>query len=76
MATPDAKRKAVANACTVHAVSQRRACLALTIEPPRFVGGSNSLRGWAMISKTTNKFSPEVGARAVRMVLDHAAEHA
>jgi putative transposase len=32
MATPDAKRKAVAHACTVHAVSQRRACLALTID--------------------------------------------
>ncbi|MBN9458193.1 MAG: transposase [Bosea sp.] len=30
--TPDAKRKAVAHACTVHAVSQRRACLALKID--------------------------------------------
>ena len=28
-----------------------------------------------MTSKTTNKFSPEVRARAVRMVLDHAGEH-
>ena len=28
-----------------------------------------------MTSKTTNKFSPEVRARAVRMVLDHANEH-
>ena len=27
------------------------------------------------MSKTTNKFSPEVRARAVRMVLDHAGEH-
>ena len=26
-------------------------------------------------SKTTNKFSSEVRARAVRMVLDHASEH-
>jgi transposase len=28
-----------------------------------------------MMSKTTNKFSPEVRARAVRMVLDHEREH-
>jgi transposase len=28
-----------------------------------------------MTSKTTNKFSPEVRARAVRMVLDHSGEH-
>jgi transposase len=29
-----------------------------------------------MTSKTTNKFSPEVRQRAVRMVLDHEAQHA
>lgn len=28
-----------------------------------------------MTSKTTNKFSPEVRARAVRMVLEHEGEH-
>src|SRR6266446_5457107 len=28
-----------------------------------------------MTSKTTNKFSPEVRARAVRMVLDHTSDH-
>ncbi len=28
-----------------------------------------------MMSKTTNKFSPEVRERAVRLVLDHAHEH-
>ena len=27
------------------------------------------------MSKTTNRFSPEVCARAVRMVLDHESEH-
>lgn len=27
------------------------------------------------MSKTTNRFSPEVRARAVRMVLDHEKEH-
>jgi transposase-like protein len=27
------------------------------------------------MSKTTNKFSPEIRARAVRMVLDHEGEH-
>ena len=29
-----------------------------------------------MTSKTTNKFSSKVLARAVRMVLDHEGEHA
>src|ERR1700687_1658409 len=29
-----------------------------------------------MISKTTNKFSPEVRVRAVRMVMDREGEHA
>ena len=29
-----------------------------------------------MTNKTTNKFSPEVRSRAVRMVLDHEGEHA
>ena len=29
-----------------------------------------------MTSKTTNKFSPEVRARAVRMVMDQEGEHA
>jgi transposase len=28
-----------------------------------------------MTSKTTNKFSPEVRSRAVRLVLDHEHEH-
>ena len=28
-----------------------------------------------MTSRTTNKFSPEVRVRAVRMLLDHEGEH-
>ena len=28
-----------------------------------------------MTNKTTNKFSPEVRARAVRMVLEHEGDH-
>ena len=28
-----------------------------------------------MTSKTTNKFSPEIRARAVRMLLEHESEH-
>lgn len=28
-----------------------------------------------MTSKTTNKFSPEVRVRAVRMLLEHEGEH-
>lgn len=28
-----------------------------------------------MTNKTTNKFSPEIRARAVRMVLDHESDH-
>jgi hypothetical protein len=29
-----------------------------------------------MMSKTTNKFSPEVRERAIRTVLEHQGEHA
>lgn len=32
MVTPDAKRKAVAHACEMHGVSQRRACQTLRID--------------------------------------------
>jgi transposase len=45
------------------------------VNRPGFAGGSNSGEGGAMTSKTTNKFSPEVRARAVGMVLDHEHEH-
>lgn len=40
-----------------------------------FAGGSNSCEGGAIMNKTTNKFSPEVRARAVRLVMDHEGEH-
>ena len=35
-----------------------------------FAGGSNSRVVWSIMTKTTNKYSPEVRERAVRMVLD------
>ena len=38
-------------------------------------GGSNSREGGATMSKTTNKFSTEVRARAARMVLDHEVDY-
>jgi putative ATP-dependent endonuclease of the OLD family len=45
-------------------------------EPPRVCRRLQLLRRWSHdMSKTTNKFSPEVRARAVRMVLDHEGEH-
>lgn len=31
--------------------------------------------GWSILSKTTNKFSPEVRERAVRLVLDNEGQH-
>jgi transposase len=40
-----------------------------------FAGGFNSLEGGAMSKQTSNKFSPEVRSRAVRLVLDHEHEH-
>jgi transposase-like protein len=43
---------------------------------PGFAGGSNSKEDGAMTSPTTDKFSPEVRDRAVRMVLEHEGEHA
>ena len=38
-----------------------------------FAGGSNL--GGAMSKQTSNKFSPEVRSRAVRLVLDHEHDH-
>src|SRR3981189_1567267 len=40
-----------------------------------FAGGSNSGEGGAMSKQTSNKFSPEVRSRAVRLVLDHQHDH-
>ena len=40
-----------------------------------FAGCSNSREGGALMSKTTNKYAPEVRERAVRMVLEHERDH-
>ncbi|KAB2719958.1 hypothetical protein F9K75_02445 [Brucella intermedia] len=40
-----------------------------------FAGGSNSRESGVDMSKTTNKFSPEVRDRAIHMVWEHEAEH-
>jgi transposase len=45
-------------------------------EPPRVCRRLQLLRGWSHDEQTTNKFSPEIRTRAVRMVLAHASEHA
>ena len=42
---------------------------------PGIVGDPNSCEERPVVSKITNKFSPEVRQRAVRMVLDHEADH-
>jgi AraC-like DNA-binding protein len=44
--------------------------LGIGLNRPWFAGGSNSGEGGAAMSKTTNKFSPEVRSHAVRLVLD------
>ena len=38
-------------------------------------GGSNPSVRWSIMSKTTNKFSPEVGERAARLVLDNESQY-
>ena len=45
----------------------------MKVEPPRVCRRLQLLRRWSHDKQTTNKFSPEVRARAVRMVLDHEA---
>ena len=45
----------------------------LNLNRAGFAGGSNSCVGWSIMSKATNKFSPEVRKRAVRLVLDTEA---
>jgi transposase len=42
---------------------------------PGFAGGSEPWEGGAMASKTTNRFSPEVRTRAVRLVFEHEKGH-
>lgn len=49
--------------------------LPVDLNRAEFAGGSNSRVGWSIMSKTTNKFSPEVRARAVRLVFDNEGQH-
>lgn len=42
---------------------------------PGIVGGPHSREAGFAMSKTTNKFAPEVRDRAVRMVLDHEGDY-
>ena len=46
------------------------------VNRPGFGGGSDPWEGGAMTNKTSNRFSPEVRRRAVRMVLEHGGDHA
>ncbi len=45
-------------------------------EPPRVCRLAQLLGGWGHDEETSNRFSPEVRQRAVRMVLDHGVDHA
>ena len=55
--------------------------LAFQITPATFLnragyaGGSISRAGWSIMSKTTNKFCPEVRDLAVQMVLGNQGQH-
>jgi hypothetical protein len=51
-------------------------CCERRCEPPRVCRRLQLLREWACMSKTTNKFAPEVRERAVRMVVDHERDYA
>jgi transposase len=45
------------------------------VNRPKDAGGPNSREEGAIMGKTTNKFSPEVRERAVRMELDHQNDY-
>ena len=61
----------------VNVTLRPRSGRALSLNRAGFAGGSNSRESGAMeAKKTTNKFSPEVRARAVRMVQEHRDEYA
>ena len=77
MVTPDAKRKAVAHACTVHAVSQRRACLALTIDRST-VRYTSTRPDDALLREAMKVVAAErrrVGYRRVHIMLDRQGIH-
>lgn len=55
--------------------SSGKVAKARRLNRPGSAGGPNCREGGAVMRKATNKFSPEVRERAVRMVLDHEHEH-
>lgn len=47
----------------------------LSVNRAVFAGGFNSWAGWSSMSKSRNKFSPEVRKRAVQRVHDNEGRH-
>lgn len=50
-------------------------CSQATVNSAGFSGDSNSLVGWSITTKTTNKLLSELRTRGLWMVLDGAGQH-